>query len=89
MGGEQRKRFDNIRMGKMALDDMSKVLSRGISTFSLIGDNDYTVAASQWEEAIGRMQSGGGHKTKKRPQDFEKWFQLLSMADKYKYKKSQ
>lgn len=59
MGGEQRKRFDNIRMGKMALDDMSKALSRGISTFSLIGDNDYTVAASQWEEAIGRMQSGG------------------------------
>jgi len=59
MGGEERKRFDNIRMGKMAVQRMADALSKGEDTFSLVGDNPYTLAASQWEEAIGRMQSGG------------------------------
>jgi hypothetical protein len=59
MGAEERKRLDSIRMGKKAVDDMTVALAKGSNTFSLVGDNPFTMAARDWSEAIGRMQSGG------------------------------
>jgi len=58
-GAEERKRFDNILMAKTSLNDMAKALAAGENTFSLVGDNNFTRSATAWEEAIGRMQSGG------------------------------
>jgi len=59
LGGENRKRLDNIRMGRQSLNDMTKALASGDNTFTLMGDNNFTSAALRWNEAIGRMQSGG------------------------------
>ena len=59
LSGEDKKRFDNIEMGSLAIKEMKDALDKGESTFSLIGDNNFTFARSRWEEAIGRMQSGG------------------------------
>jgi len=59
LGAEERKRLDNIIMGKAALKDMSKAFAEGYNTFTMIGDNPFTFAANRWNEAIGRMQSGG------------------------------
>lgn len=59
LNSEDRKRVDNIVMGRQALNDMAKSLGSGSNTFSLVGDNDFTFARTRWEEAIGRMQSGG------------------------------
>lgn len=52
-------RFDNLRFGLTALNQATSALNQGENTFSLVGDNPYTVAARQFEEALGRMQSGG------------------------------
>lgn len=62
MGAEERKRFDSIRMGKNAVDQMKVAITKS-NTFSLVGDNDYTSAQRIWKEAIGRMQSGGAINT--------------------------
>lgn len=59
LSGEETKRLDNIVMGTKALDNMQKALLEGTNTFSLVGDNEFTMAREQWNEAIGRMQSGG------------------------------
>lgn len=59
LGGEERKRLDSALMGSEAVDAMEKALNQGTNTFSVIGDNDFTMAAGHWEDAIGRMQSGG------------------------------
>lgn len=59
LGGEARKRLDNIMMGNEAISDMANALAGGSTTFSMVGDNPFTFAQSRWEEAIGRMQSGG------------------------------
>lgn len=56
---EDRKRVDNIVMGRQAINDMAKSLAGGENTFSMVGDNPFTFARTRWEEAIGRMQSGG------------------------------
>lgn len=52
-------RFDSAKMGYQAVDDMSRALAAGENTFSLIGDNNFTQASRLFEEALGRMQSGG------------------------------
>lgn len=57
--GEQKARFDNARMGLNAVAGMQSALAQGQNTFSLIGDNDFTRFRRDFEEAIGRMQSGG------------------------------
>lgn len=56
---EEKKRFDGIVMGYKAVDDMTNALAEGANTFSVVGDNDFTFARTRWEEAIGRLQSGG------------------------------
>jgi hypothetical protein len=46
-------------MGLKAVRSMREALNEGENTFSLIGDNKFTIALRNWEEAIGRLQSGG------------------------------
>ncbi len=55
----EQARMDNATMGLAAIEDMTKAHAAGDNTFSIIGDNDYTQARTRFEEAIGRMQSGG------------------------------
>lgn len=62
MGGEERKRLDLAIEGYKA----SKALQAGFAAnpgrmdrFSIVGDNDYTMAKAQYIEALGRLNSGG------------------------------
>lgn len=59
LNAEERKRLDSASMGLAAVKGMGTALGSGSNTFSLIGDNPYTVARTKFEEALGRMQSGG------------------------------
>jgi hypothetical protein len=59
LNAEERKRLDSASMGLSAVKDMGDALSTGSNTFSLVGDNDFTAARTRFEEALGRMQSGG------------------------------
>lgn len=58
-GAEEKKRFDLITMGYNGVNEMSKALQAGDNTFSIIGDNNYTMALRNTAEAFGRLQSGG------------------------------
>lgn len=55
----ERQRFDSASMGLNAVSNMAEALEGGSSTFSVFGDNDFTMARSHFEDALGRMQSGG------------------------------
>lgn len=55
----QLQRLDNISMGINAVQGMKDALASGDWTVSPIGDNNYTMARRSFEEALGRMQSGG------------------------------
>lgn len=59
LGAEQKQRFDNAKLGLISVQGMTDALNAGENTFSLIGDNNYTQQRSLFEEALGRMQSGG------------------------------
>lgn len=59
LGAEGKQRLDNARMGLIAVQGMSDALNMGQNTFSVWGDNDFTQQRSLFEEALGRMQSGG------------------------------
>lgn len=59
LGSGDKARFDNALMVAKALDAMGTALDNGDSTFSTVGDNDYTNAERKAAEAFGRMQSGG------------------------------
>jgi len=72
MGSADKARYDNVRMAGRAIDSVEQVLNKIKPSKSVIGragnwlDNattmgstDYDLAADMWEEAIGRMQSGG------------------------------
>lgn len=52
-------RFDNSKMGLNAIQSMDAALAGGDNTFSLVGDNDFTLNLDHAAEAFGRMQSGG------------------------------
>lgn len=56
---EGKKRFDSAAMGIESVKDMQKALAKDVNTFEIIGENEFTLAAAKWEEALGRMQSGG------------------------------
>jgi membrane-associated HD superfamily phosphohydrolase len=59
LGGEEKKRFDGVKMGLTAVGDLKNAIDQGVNKFSLVGDNPYTFAANRFVEAIGRLQSGG------------------------------
>ena len=49
--------LDNVRkMKKILFNGKSRT---GANTFSVVGDNDYTLAQNKFAENYGRMQSGG------------------------------
>lgn len=54
-----KQRIDNITMSLKSIDTMKLALDSGQNTVHPIGDNDFTQAARMFDEAIGRMQSGG------------------------------
>lgn len=54
-----RARFDNVLMVLKGIDDMGTALDNDTNTFSVVGDNEYTMARERAAEAFGRMQSGG------------------------------
>ena len=59
LSGMDRQRYDNVIMANDAIRDMASALGKGESRYSVWGDNNYTNALSRFEEALGRMQSGG------------------------------
>lgn len=59
LGAEETKRLDNAKLALNAIQGMTDALATGDSTFSLIGDNNFTQQSALFEEAVGRMQSGG------------------------------
>lgn len=59
LSGTDKQRYDHVMMANDAVKDMATALAAGKSRYSLIGDNDYTAALTRFEDAMGRMQSGG------------------------------
>lgn len=56
---EGRQRLDNAVLALDSVQRMKQALGNGKNTFSLIGDNDFTLAQRKYMEGLGRMQSGG------------------------------
>lgn len=52
-------RYDNSTLGLQSIQSMDNALVSGDNTFSLVGDNDFTLNLDRAAEAFGRMQSGG------------------------------
>lgn len=59
LSGTDKARLDNAKLGLIATQGMASALKSGQNTFSLVGDNDFTQQRTLFEEALGRMQSGG------------------------------
>ena len=59
MGAAEKQRLDNATLAVKSVQGMADALAKGENTFSLIGDNPFTQQRTQFEEALGRMQSGG------------------------------
>lgn len=58
-----KQRIDSNAMGLKALEDMKNAYASGQSRYKMIGDNTFTKNLRMFEEAIGRMQSGGAIST--------------------------
>jgi len=57
--GESRKRFNNNTMGLSGIRGMrSALINDGQNTFTLKGDNDFTLQRKLFVDAISRLQSG-------------------------------
>lgn len=59
LSGDKMKRADDATFALSAIKDMTKALSAGDNTFSLIGDNNFTEARNRFVEGFGRLESGG------------------------------
>lgn len=59
LSGEEQKRLDSAGMALAAVTGMRKALDNGDWTRKPIGDNDFTMWRRDFEEGLGRMQSGG------------------------------
>jgi len=60
LASTDKARLDNSRMALDSVRSMANsLLDKGENTFSVFGDNPYTLSRGQFEEALGRMQSGG------------------------------
>ena len=46
-------------MALKGVQEMRKALKAGQNTFSVIGDNEFTLGSQNFVEGLGRMQSGG------------------------------
>ncbi len=59
LSGSDKQRFDNAVGVTKALEGIASALGSGENTFSMVGDNNFTIAAAKAAEMFGRMQSGG------------------------------
>lgn len=59
LNSTEKQRYDNIVDANNMIKSMGEALQSGQSRYSLVGDNDYTAALTRFEDALGRMQSGG------------------------------
>lgn len=59
LNSSEEQRLDYLKMGTRAMNDLKTAWKNGDNTLSLVGDNNFTLAANQAAEAFGRMQSGG------------------------------
>lgn len=88
LGAEGKARLDNARAGFSAVQNMMKALDEGQNTFSAVGDNDFTMSRSIFEEALGRMQSGGAI-TKDEENRFKKMAPTITDSKEMQKKKLQ
>lgn len=59
LSAEAQQRYDNATMALKGVQEMRKALKAGQNTFSVIGDNEFTLGSQNFVEGLGRMQSGG------------------------------
>lgn len=72
MNSADKGRYDNVRMATRAIDSVDQFFQKNapgkgvfdrvkgrVNNMTTMGSTDYDLAADMWEEAIGRMQSGG------------------------------
>lgn len=59
LSAEAQQRYDNATMALKGVQEMRKALKAGQNTFSVIGDNEFTIGSQNFVEGLGRMQSGG------------------------------
>lgn len=84
----EKGRFDNVRMGVVAIQDMSDALDAGSWTVSPVGDNDFTESQRRFAEALGRLQSQGAI-TGKEIEDFNKMGPRITDSDAIQKRKLQ
>lgn len=58
-GAEVKKRIEDTKSALDAVVLMRQALEKGENTFSLVGENPYTLAQNKFIESYGRRQSGG------------------------------
>lgn len=56
---EDKKMGSYVTEGIRGAKAMREAVSKGVNTFSIVGDNDFTKGLDQYAENFGRMQSGG------------------------------
>ena len=86
LGAEEAKRLDNAKLGLISTQGMADALNAGDNTFSLIGDNNFTQQRALFEEALGRMQSGGAI-SKPEEERFKKMAPTLTDSAEMRLKK--
>lgn len=59
LGSEDKKRYDSAKMALNGVLGMGASLDMGHKTYSIVGDNPFTIAERNFTEGLGRMQSGG------------------------------
>jgi len=59
LGAEAQQRLDNAKMALIGVQQMKQALKSGHNTFSIVGDNPFTMGRDKYVEGLGRMQSGG------------------------------
>lgn len=59
LSAEAQQRYDNAAMALKGVQEMRKALKAGQNTFSVVGDNEFTLGSQNFVEGLGRMQSGG------------------------------
>jgi hypothetical protein len=58
-GAEVKKRLEDTKSALDAVILMKQALTKGENTFSLVGENPFTLAQNKFIESYGRRQSGG------------------------------
>lgn len=59
LGAEAQQRLDNAKLALNGIQRMKQALDKGEDTFTVVGDNNFTLGQADYVEGLGRMQSGG------------------------------